>query len=269
MMVLALLLSSCGVSYITLPLIKWMLVDGEMEKENYRGDLIPVGMGIALIPILIIHFFILIYLYPTEINLLLIFLGGILAMAFVGMVDDLLGNRDTLGFKGHIGSLLKGKLTTGGFKAVIGGMISLFISFLISNSTLQLILNFLIMALMTNLLNLMDLRPGRAIKSFTLLWGAFLFVGLTRGSKEILAIVMGYNLAYFPQDLKAKAMMGDVGSNTLGISLGMAAAISFANQYKIIVVIGLVLLHVIAEKYSITKIIKENKLLNYLDELGR
>ncbi|MBM7614022.1 MraY family glycosyltransferase [Alkaliphilus hydrothermalis] len=268
-MILLLLISSLVVSSISLPFVRGMLLEGKIKKENFKGDLIPVGMGMTLIPVLIIHFVVLTYFYPHQMGVLLIYFGGIMTMAFVGMVDDLMGNRDTLGFKGHIGSLLKGKLTTGGFKAVMGGMIALLISFLISSNVLQLIANFLVIGLMTNLLNLMDLRPGRAIKSFGVIALVFLFVGLTRESIEILAIVAGYSIAYFPQDLKSRAMMGDVGSNTLGITLGIAVALSFTTTYKVIILIGLIAVHIVAEKYSITKIIGGNRVLSYLDELGR
>ena len=39
---------------------------------------------------------------------------------------------------------------------------------------------------------------------------------------------MVYLLIYFPMDLKAKAMMGDVGSNILGITLGIYCTLSIA-----------------------------------------
>ncbi|WP_026475891.1 MraY family glycosyltransferase [Alkaliphilus transvaalensis] len=262
-------ITSLLTTYVALPFIKSMLVEGNLLKENYRREVIPVGMGITLIPVLLIQFCLISLIYEIHVNTLLLFLGGILTMAFVGMLDDLMGNRETSGFKGHLGSFLKGRLTTGGFKAIIGGMIASLIAFLVSPTIIQFIVNLLVIALMTNLINLLDLRPGRAIKSIFFLTLVFFFVGLTRESQLILAVVMGYCVVYFPMDIKGKAMMGDVGSNTLGVSLGIVAVLSFTFFLKGILLIGLLGIHLVSEKYSISKIIQKNGLLNYIDQLGR
>src|SRR5690554_969722 len=104
-----------------------MLVMANITKKNYKGDVIPVGMGIVIIPVIIVNSIFLNYFLinndKTQ-QLLLVFLVGIMTMAAVGLIDDLIGNRDETGFKGHILSLLKGKLTTGGLKAITGGLIS-------------------------------------------------------------------------------------------------------------------------------------------------
>ena len=66
----------------------------------------------------------------------------------LGIIDDLLGNRNTTGLKGHIGQLFKFKLTTGGLKALMGGVVSIFVSLSFSNNFPMLILNGLIIALL-------------------------------------------------------------------------------------------------------------------------
>lgn len=76
-------------------------------------------------------------------------------------------------------------------------------------------------------------------------------------------------LVYFPEDLKANVMMGDTGSNVLGMSLGISSILIFDLYGKLIILALLILLHIFAEKYSLTALIEKNKVLNYLDMLGR
>lgn len=257
---------------ISIPFIKEMLLSANITKSNYKGDTIPVGMGIVFIPVIIINSIFINYFIgnnSTVQQILLVFLTGIMTMATIGLIDDLVGNRDTTGFKGHIKSLLKGKLTTGGFKALIGGFIALLIGSLFSFHIVEILVNALIIALFTNLINLLDLRPGRALKGFLSISILLIIVGLSREVRVILISIIGYAIGYFPQDIKAKSMMGDIGSNTLGVILGIVTVISYTMTAKFIVLAALVLIHIIAEKYSITEIIKKNSILNFIDELGR
>lgn len=80
---------------------------------------------------------------------------------------------------------------------------------------------------------------------------------------------IAYAIAYLPQDIKAKSMMGDVGSNALGIILGIVTVVSYAIVIKYIILGLLILIHIITEKYSLTKIIEKNPVLDYFDKLGR
>lgn len=260
------------VTIMTIPFTKEMLLSANITGKNYKGDIIPVGMGITFIPVIIINAIVFNYLFGNDSNiqqLLLVFLTGIMTMAAIGLIDDLIGNRDTLGFKGHIKSLLKGKLTTGGLKAIIGGLIALLIGGLFSFHIVEIVVNALIIALFTNLINLLDLRPGRALKGFLSISILLIIIGLAMEVRIILVSIIAYVIGYFPQDIKARSMMGDVGSNTLGITLGIVTVISYTMATKYIVLGLLVLIHIITEKYSLTEIIKKNSILNFLDELGR
>ena len=141
-----------------------------------------------------------------------------MAMFFAGIIDDTIGNRDVSGLKGHFKSLFKGKLTTGGFKALFGGFVGLIISISISKNIYDIVINTLIIALSTNLMNLFDLRPGRAIKVYLVI-SLVLFFTLGGYTRNLLLLIFPNVLAYFNFDLKAKAMMGDTGSNVLEYQL--------------------------------------------------
>ena len=247
-----------------------LLYNGGSIKKNFKGENIPVGMGIIFIPVIVINIVVLL-LFKIEVKttIVLLFLIANLTMALLGLLDDLLGNRDVTGLKGHLMMIFKGQLSTGGLKALLGGCISLIISIIISNSWLDIIINTGVIALFTNFINLLDLRPGRAIKGF-LLGSCILFFQPIYKAVEILTCgLMGSVLAYLPYDLKAKSMLGDVGSNVLGITLGLLWTYEMPLSVRAGALLFLVSIHIYAEKYSITETIQKSKVLRYVDEIGR
>lgn len=249
-----------------IPLIKGMLRDSNFIQENYRKDMVPVSMGISFLPFFILSLGILRYF--GESYRIFILMYGSIAMAFAGLLDDTLGDKHIKGLKGHLKSFFHGKLTTGGFKALFGGLVALSIAMGISKNIQEILVNTLVMALFTNLMNLLDLRPGRALKVFFAISITFMIM-VEATLKLLMWTVMLPPLAYFKDDIKAKGMMGDTGSNFLGISLGIICALGFDFKSKLIVLGLLILIHIITEKYSLTKIIEKNKFLNFLDRLGR
>ncbi|MGE5381728.1 MAG: hypothetical protein ACM3NT_11770 [Methylocystaceae bacterium] len=246
--------------YFLLPLLQ----RGGAERNNYRGQLIPVAAGISLPLVLLICYFPYRY-FQIDSSAILI---GIILMAFLGLIDDLLGNRDTMGFRGHIKSLLHGTLTTGGLKMLMGGVVALYTAAFFSAAWYWWLLNGLIIALSTNLLNLLDLRPGRAIKGFFIFLLPVMILA-PNIERWLLLPVLGAVTAYFPFDLRARAMMGDSGSNILGFVLGYLAASVPGFGFKIGTLIFLIGINLLAEKVSLSAIIEKVGWLRYIDHLGR
>lgn len=265
-----LLLTGLFGTYAVIPLFKNLLTDSNVLRPNYKKDMIPVSMGIVFLPMIIINGIILAFFTEEYRNLLYLFMYvfGITSMFFAGVLDDIIGNRDVSGLKGHFKSLLKGNLTTGGFKALFGGFVGVIISIGISKDITDIIVNTLIIALSTNLMNLLDLRPGRAIKGYLFIV-TIIFLTLTGYVKVLPLLIVPNVLAYFNYDLKAKAMMGDTGSNVLGISIGILVIMGYSLNIRLIWLVFLIFIHLLTEKYSLTKIIENNKLLNFIDKLGR
>ena len=257
-------------TYAIIPLFRSLLIESNVLRPNYKKDMIPVSMGIVFLPMLIINAIILAYFTTNFKDMLhiFIFLFGLVSMFFAGILDDIIGNRDVSGLKGHFKSLLNGKLTTGGFKALFGGFIGLVISIAISKNIYDIVINTLIIALSTNLMNLLDLRPGRAIKGYLVISIVLLFT-LGEYTRNLLLLIFPNVIAYFNQDLKAKAMMGDTGSNVLGISIGILFVMGYSLKVRLIWLAFLIFIHILTEKYSLTKIIENNKILNFIDKLGR
>ena len=270
-------------TYFMIPLFKSMLVNGNVIRPNYKNEMIPVGMGIVFLPMIIINSIILGFVTLNNIwfvsssnyNLnivwllcLALYIFSMMAMFFAGALDDLIGNRNVSGLKGHFKSLFKGELTTGGFKALFGGFVGLVVSVCISSSIVDIIVNTLIIALSTNLMNLFDLRPGRAIKAYLVIMIP-IYITLTGYTKVFPLLILPNVLAYFNTDLKARGMMGDTGSNVLGISIGVLMALGYGIKVRLAWLVFLVLMHLITEKFSLTKIIEKNRVLKFIDNLGR
>ena len=189
-------------------------------------------------------------------------LGGAGAAAF-GAYDDLAGSGDRRGFRGHLGALRHGEVTTGAVKLGGIGATGIISAALAGGSPADVILNAGLVAGGANLLNLFDLRPGRAIKvavaSGTLLGGA---------GRDSVAAPLGAALALLPEDLGERAMLGDAGANALGAMLGASAA-GLSRPARVALLAGIAGLTAASEKVSFTKVIARTPVLNWLDMLGR
>lgn len=259
-----------AITLLSIPMISKMLENSGMIRENYRGDMIPVGLGLVFIPTLVINSIILIYsnIVPEKIIMIYMLLFASIAMSFVGIIDDSLGNRGVTGLIGHFKALFNGSLTTGAFKALLGGFVGLTLAVTLSKSIPNIIVATLVVALSTNMMNLFDLRPGRAIKAYVIL-AIIIFLASAKFNREVMMLIVPAVLAYFYFDLRALTMMGDAGSNVLGVSIGVFIVSSFDLPVQLVSLVLLVAIHVLTEKFSLTKIIENNKFLNYVDKLGR
>ena len=266
---IALFCASAILSLIVIPLIYDLLMNNNCTALNYRKQNIPIGMGLVFI--LVQSFVILIFIVLKNINDIFVYcyIFSILLIGLIGIIDDLIGEKEVKGFKGHIASLIKFKLTTGGLKLVVGGGIALLVSLAISANLLELIVNILVIGLFTNLINLFDLRPGRASKVFIVLSIVLLLYAKLQDYNYIIISLLGVILVYIPYDLKAKSMMGDTGSNVLGMTLGVFCVGTQTLLVRVLCLLLLITIHIIAEFYSLTDIIDKNRVLCYIDKLGR
>ncbi|ACX52490.1 hypothetical protein Adeg_1388 [Ammonifex degensii KC4] len=248
-----------------------LLERGQALRPNFKGKLIPVSGGLIFFFSLLPTLLLLDLFFPGRMEKaqLLAFLFFTALTTLVGLIDDLLGSREASGLKGHFKELLRGRLTTGALKALAVVIAALILFLPYSASVGEALLNTLLVALWVNTLNLFDLRPGRAGKVFILAWPFFSWAAWGKPELAFLWATGGVLLAFLPFDLRARAMMGDAGSNTLGGVLGLLAAWTLGLRAKIILLLVLLLLHFLTERYSLTTIIARNRWLDFLDRLGR
>jgi UDP-GlcNAc:undecaprenyl-phosphate/decaprenyl-phosphate GlcNAc-1-phosphate transferase len=194
-------------------------------------------------------------------------LAGAGAFGF-GVYDDLAGSGKRRGLRGHLAALANGEVTTGAVKLGGLGVTGLASALLLGGQPADVVINAGLVAGGANLLNLFDLRPGRAIKVATLS-AALIKAGAPERGGQAVAAPLGAALALLPDDLGERAMLGDAGANALGAMLGGAAAVSLPRPARIALLAGIVALTGASEKVSFTKVIEAVPPLRWLDMLGR
>jgi len=195
--------------------------------------------------------------------------------AAFGAYDDLAGSSDRRGFRGHLGALRQGEVTTGAVKLAGIGVTGMASAALIGGNAADFVINTGLVAGFANLLNLFDLRPGRAVKA-AVASGALVVLGGSLGraartsspAGTAVAPPLAAALAVLPEDLGERAMLGDAGANALGAMIG-AAACGLPRPARVALLAGTAWLNVASEKVSFTAVIDRTPALRRLDLLGR
>jgi hypothetical protein len=202
---------------------------------------------------------------PARMRVAAVFAGT--ATGALGAYDDLAGSGDSRGFKGHLTALARGEVTTGAVKILGIGAAGLVAAALAGTkgraTAFDVLVNGALIAGSANLLNLFDLRPGRAIKV-----GALAGLPGTLSGSAVAAAPFGAALALLPEDLGERAMLGDAGANALGALLGLSAA-RLPRPVRLGLLTGVTALNAASEVVSFTKVIQATPALRWLDQLGR
>lgn len=248
------------------------------ERVNHRGETLTLLEGpayalgaataVALVPGL-----------PTRTRVAAV-VATVGAGAF-GAIDDLRETGTSKGLRGHLGELARGHVTTGGLKVLGIGASGLLAALILppgpdqdgehgalvrglTRTTDTLIAGALV-AGAANLLNLFDLRPGRAIKVLLLHAPA---AGNSPAGR-LVAVACGAGVGLLQLDLAEEAMLGDTGANAAGALLGTAVAAGPGRGRRLVVLAVIGGLTLASEKVSFTKVIARTPVLRELDQLGR
>lgn len=230
-------------------------------------------------------------------------LGGGLA----GYIDDVDqgahdGGKVAKGLKGHLGALAHGQVTTGVIKIAGIGASALAASALVGSKATSvggkvsdLALNTVLIAGTANLANLLDLRPGRALKATVLVATPLSYFSCAAaktpasgasgaasatpaapasasGASAQRLLASGLNAAAITalvEDLQETTMLGDTGANAAGALLGTSLAANDSWKLRLGTALGVVGLILASEKVSFSKVIAANPALNWLDQLWR
>ena len=115
-----------------------------------------------------------------------------------------------------------------------------------------------------NLANLLDLRPGRALK-VALACG----IPLALRDRPAAAAVTGAGLVVLPDDLRGRSMLGDTGANPLGAAVGLAAAQVLGTRGRLATLAVVTALNLASERVSFSAVIERHELLRRVDAWGR
>lgn len=192
-----------------------------------------------------------------------------LASGAVGVYDDIVGQRPDQkadkGFRGHLGALREGRVTSGLVKIGGVGLAGVLAAGVVTRRPLDRLVAGGVIAGTANLLNLLDLRPGRALKA------ALLVGGCTIGGRNgaLVAGPVGACAGLLPDDLAERTMLGDGGANAIGAVLGLRLAAAGGPAWRAGLLGVLAGLTLASEKVSFTRIIESTPLLREVDALGR
>lgn len=261
----ALLLSSGAVTtLLTLVLIRGRLP----RRRNFAGQNIPTATGLIFLPIILITLILVLAgVLPLGDGML-----GFLVYSFVagavGFVDDVWGGAEARGFRGHLGALVHGRVTTGALKVfALGGGALVFGLSLFGVGLTALAAAFLL-AGSVNLANLLDVRPGRALKFLGAPILVLLFVAPGTAAVAALPVVGGaVSLFYF--DVRARIMLGDAGAAVYGAVLGYLVVACGPGVVWWVAGPSIIALTLVAEFSSISRIIEEVAVLRWFDLWGR
>ena len=247
------------------------------RRENYRGHGLPTAVGLVLaVAVLVVEAARVVAAAAMgdgsrpdgpRLGVLILAVG----LALLGLVDDLAGDGDRRGFRGHLRSLAGGRLTTGGLKLFGGGAVGVVAVAAVrgGDGLGFLLLDAALVALAANLGNLFDRAPGRTIKVGVL---SFVMLAIAVGAASELAamaVVVGGALAVLLDDLRERVMLGDTGANVLGGVVGLAVVTTGSPVTRLAVLAGLAILNGISEWVSFSRVIDGFAPLRALDQAGR
>lgn len=238
------------------------------RRTNFAGKTIPTAAGVCFAPVILATIGLaagaLIGVWWDGALLA----GYVLLAVLVGFYDDARGSGEARGFKGHLGSLIGGRITTGMVKIVALVLGALFVGRYFYGFSFEALYAAFILAGCANLGNLFDVRPGRAIKFVGFPGAAMLFVAPGWAALSVVGVFGGV-LSLFYFDLKARMMLGDAGAAGVGSLLGCLVAASGPSFAWWVAGAAVVVLTLVAEFSSISRVIEEVRVLRWLDSLGR
>jgi UDP-GlcNAc:undecaprenyl-phosphate/decaprenyl-phosphate GlcNAc-1-phosphate transferase len=264
---------------ILAPAVLRALSGGGHTKPNYRSRLLPCPFGVlalaasllALIPLMLIEKLASTQVFHAEALPIAVYALGVIGL---GLIDDTLGaispDRPVQrGWRGHGAAVLRGEPSTGALKAAGSLGLALFTMSYLELSNGRWLLAAAVLALATNVFNLLDLRPGRSTKAFVLL-GA----GLGIGSGEVrplwsLGLFLAPALVAGFYDLRERAMLGDTGANLLGALAGLWLVLTLSGTGQLVALALLAAITLYGELRSISALVERVPGLRELDSWGR
>jgi len=193
---------------------------------------------------------------------------AVVPAALAGGYDDLAGSAGSRGLRGHLGALRTGTLTTGVVKIVAIGTGALLAGAVLGPAGTPVQDRLLaggLIAGTANLVNLLDLRPGRALKVSLLLGGPL----LARSAGWPVTGAVGAAAVLLPADLGERAMLGDAGANALGAALGVGLAAGSGRRVRGALLLAVTALTLASERISFSAVIESQPALRWFDRLGR
>ncbi len=252
-----------------------------LDRPNHRGRVITNGIGtLAVFAVVLVEagrslFGAFGVGDASSGGTRLLVLFACMGFGFLGLFDDVFGTQADSGFRGHLGALAHGRVTTGTVKIVGGCALAVVlvraspIGSAAGVSGATVVADALLVALAANLSNLFDRAPGRAIKIGLLAWAPIALLARNDPVGVAIAPVIGAFTGLLADDLRERLMIGDAGSNVIGAVLGLAIVLECSSSTRAIVLVVLAAFTLTSEFVSFSRVIDRVTVLRMLDRLGR
>ncbi|NOU97649.1 hypothetical protein GC093_31135 [Paenibacillus sp. LMG 31456] len=298
-MLIIVMLLQCGLlalaSRALLPLMSSFMEAHGLVDRNYRGETIPTACGLLLWLLILLETVIISVLdrlwgeegsfIGQHFSLFITYSMSLSVIALLGFMDDASGMKEVKGIAGHWRLWKESRLLSTGLLKAAGTAIAatVFVLQQTEISFLQWVCCTLLLMLMTNGMNLLDLRPGRALKSFFALSAVLLTSGIWLYPSTVMENSLATSLWLLPfilplmigacfllgPDLRGELMLGDTGANILGFAGGCWVILSAGWMMQAVWLILMVFLHILTWRSSLSTLIERNRLLHWFDLLGR
>lgn len=200
----------------------------------------------------------------------------------VGAIDDHAGDTRRKGLSGHLRALARGEVTTGSLKII--GLVAAGVVATAGHDarrapgdpggahrawgrTLATLAGAGLVAGSANLANLLDLRPGRALKATLAVATP---VAVVPGPGRVTAAAaVGAAVACLPDDLAGRSMLGDTGANAAGALVGLAVTQRAGTAGRLLALGIVTVLTLASERVSFTTVIERTPGLREIDAWGR
>jgi UDP-GlcNAc:undecaprenyl-phosphate/decaprenyl-phosphate GlcNAc-1-phosphate transferase len=254
-----------------------MMRSPALQRANYRGEVIPTAGGVLIVLSVIV-------IEAGRAGLGALGVGestdlsiersevlfAVVAFGLLGLIDDLLGDGDRRGFKGHVRALFHGEITTGFLKLFGGAAVAII---LVATPGFahgrRILVDAVLIALAANLGNLLDRAPGRTLKFAAVAYVPLAVVVGDAAAGVAIAPAMGAAFGLLPDDLREHLMLGDAGANVVGAVLGLGVVLGRGEVSRITALVVLIIANVAAEIVSFSSIIDRVGPLRWFDRLGQ
>jgi hypothetical protein len=238
-----------------------------LTRTNYRGRRVDLLGGTALGGV-VVGGALLDTGLPGRVRAAAAIAAG--ASALAGALDDAVGSPAARGFRGHLAALRSGRVTTGAVKIGTIGAAGAAAGLLAVRGALpRRVAAGAVIALSANLANLLDLRPGRALKAAMLASVPLAASSESIAARRIATLAVGASAGVLVPDLRERTMLGDAGANCIGALLGVGAVADASSRRIALTLAALAGLTAASEVVSFSSVIETNAVLRALDRAGR
>ena len=235
---------------------------------NHRGRTLPVLLGAVVAGAGALGSLVVLAVLHVPAGGVASTIGCALVFA-AGFVDDRSSGGGPRGLRSHLRELARLHVTTGIVKLLVITASAVVVAATLPRRGGTAIADAVLIAGCANLWNGLDVRPGRALKAFLPVAAAVVVAGPAIELAPPLPGVVAGAVAVLTPDLRERAVLGDGGSNLLGFVAGLGLVLVLSGWGVWVAAGCAVVLNVLADTVTLSRIIEVTPPLRWYDALGR